>query len=343
MAVPFELEDVLGRDVDVAVGAGRLDQAELRDVARDGRLGHGEALFGEGVDELALAADRTGHDQFADRPLAKALEILRGGHLVPCLAHQAAPTPAGREAVIRVPNVPSDNARVRAFGADASAMIASAPSQPSAPSAARTLGTIPPAMTPDAMRCSGLGDGQRVEAPAVGVADAVDIGHQDELAGTQTGRDARGHVVGVDVADDAVRVAGERRHDRHLAADEDRVEQVAAQADDARDEPELRDALGDEQAAIDARQADGIDAEVAQAGDELAVDHAPEDRGGHLEGRGIGDPQAAFEARRDAQALEPLGDPLAAAMDQDHGTSSRDRGHFREHLALVGDGRARPA
>ena len=84
------------------------------------------------------------------------------------------------------------------------------------------------------MRCSASADGERVEASAVGVADAVDVGQQDELAGTEPGGDARGHVVGVDVADDAVRVAGERRDDRDLAADEDRVEQVAAQADDAR-------------------------------------------------------------------------------------------------------------
>ena len=82
-----------------------------------------------------------------------------------------------------------------------------------------------------------------------------------------------------------VLVAGERRDDRHLAADEDRVEQVAAQPDDRGDEPEVRDALGDEQAAVDAGQADGVDAEVAQAGDELAVDDAPEDRGGDLERR----------------------------------------------------------
>ena len=174
-------------------------------------------------------------------------------------------------------------------------MIASAPSQPSAPSAARTLGTMPPAMTPDLDEVLGLGDGQRVEPPAVGVADAVDIGQQDELAGTEARGDAGRHVVGVDVADDAVRVAGERRDDRHLAADEDRVEQVAAQADDAGDEPELRDALGDEQAAVDPGQPDGIDAEVAQAGHELAVDHAPQDRGGDLERGGIGDAQAALE------------------------------------------------
>ena len=144
---------------------------------------------------------------------------------------------------------------------------------------------MPPAMTPDSMRCSASRDGQRVELSAVRVAHAVDIGQQDELAGPEARRDPGRDVVGVDVADDAVRVAGERRHDRHLAADEDRVEQVAPQPDDARDEAELRDALGDEQAAIDTGQPDGIDAEVAQAGHQLAVDHSPEDRGGHLERR----------------------------------------------------------
>ena len=101
-------------------------------------------------------------------------------------------------------------------------------------------------------------------------------------------------------------VAGQRRDDRDLAADEDRVEQVAPQPDDRRDEPEVGDPLGDEQAAIDARQADGIDPEVAQAGHELRVDHAPEYRGGHLERLGVGDAQAALElatARRAARAI----------------------------------------
>ena len=74
-----------------------------------------------------------------------------------------------------------------------------------------------------------------------------------------------------------VLVAGERRDDRHLAADEDRVEEVAPEPDDVGDEAHPRDALADEQAAVDAGQADRVDAEVAQAGDELAVDDA---RGG---------------------------------------------------------------
>ena len=61
-----------------------------------------------------------------------------------------------------------------------------------------------------------------------------------------------------------VLVARERRDDRHLAADEQRVEQVAAEPDDAGHEPERRDPLGDQQPAVDAGQADRVDAEVAQ-------------------------------------------------------------------------------
>ena len=132
----------------------------------------------------------------------------------------------------------------------------------------------------------------------------------------EPGGDAGRRVVGVDVADDPRLVAGERRHDRDLAADEDRVEQVAPKPDDVGDEPHARDPLGDEQAAVDAGQPDRIDAEVAQRGDELAVDDAAQDGRGDLERLGVGHAQAALEARRDAEALEPLGDPLAAAVDE---------------------------
>ena len=139
--------------------------------------------------------------------------------------------------------------------------------------------------------------------------------------GGDPGRD----VVGVDVADDAVLVPGERRDDRHLAADEQRVEQVAAEPDDVGDEPDPRDPLGDQQAAVDPRQADRVDAEVAQPGDELAVDDAAQDGGGDLERGGIGHPQPALERRRDAEPVEPLGDPLAAAVDEHDGPLAGDR------------------
>ena len=71
-------DEPFGRDVDVAVGAGRLDQAELGDVARDGRLGDLEALRAQRIDDLALAADRARHDEVADRPLALLLEVVAG-------------------------------------------------------------------------------------------------------------------------------------------------------------------------------------------------------------------------------------------------------------------------
>ncbi len=97
--------------------------------------------------------------------------------------------------------------------------------------------------------------------------------------------------------------------------------------------------LGDEQAAVDPGQADRIDAEVAQAGDELAVDDPAEDRGGHLERGGVGHPQAALERRRDAEPVEPFGDPLAAAVDEDDRPLAGDDGDLAEDLALLGDRR----
>ena len=208
--------EVLRRDVDVAVAARDLDQAELGDVARDRRLGDRVAAPAELLGELALAADRHPGDQLADGPLA--IDPRPGGRPV---AHrrspQAAPTRGERLAVRRVPKVGSSSARARASGAEASAMIASAPSQPSAARAARILGTIPPAIVPASMSASASPAVSAVEPPAVGVADAVDVGQQDELAGAESGGDPGRDVVGVDVAHDAVLVPRERRDDRHLA------------------------------------------------------------------------------------------------------------------------------
>ena len=90
-------------------------------------------------------------------------------------------------------------------------------------------------------------------------------------------------------------------------------------------------------------EADRVDAEVAQARDELAVDDAAQDRRRDLEGLGVGHPQPALEPARDAEPLEPLGDPLAAAMDQDHGPATRDRGHVRQHVRFGPRSSSRPA
>ena len=63
-----------------------------------------------------------------------------------------------------------------------------------------------------------------------GVAHAVHVGHQHELARAEAGGDARRGVVGVHVAHDAILVPRERRHHRHLVGDEQRVEEVAPDA-----------------------------------------------------------------------------------------------------------------
>ena len=54
---------------------------------------------------------------------------------------------------------------------------------------------------------------------------------------------------------------------------------------------------------------------------------------------GIGDPQPALEAGLDAQPLEPLGHPLAAAVDEDDRPLAGDRRDLGQDLLLVGERR----
>ena len=194
----------------------------------------------------------------------------------------------------------------------------------------------------DDARCDerlGLAHGQRVEPPAVGVADAVDVGQEDGLPGAETCRDPGRRVVRIHVAHDAVLISCERCDDRHLVGHEERVEQVAAETDDVGDEAHVRDPLADQEAAVDAREADRVDADVVERRDQLAVHDAAQDRRGDLDRGLVGDPQAALEARWDAEALEPLGHPLAAAMDDDDRPPTRNGRDLLEDLALLLDRR----
>ena len=218
-------------------------------------------------------------------------------------------------------------------------MTASAPGAAIPASAARTLGTIPPEIVPAAMRASASAAVSGRDLLPVRAADPVDVGHQHELARAQPGGQPGRRVVRVDVADDALLVARERGDDRHLARDEERVEEVALDPDDVGDEAHPGDALAEEEAAVDAGQADRVDAQVAQRGHQLRVDDAAQHRRGDLEGLRVGDAEAALEARRDAEPVEPLGHPLAAAVDDDDGPPPGDRGHLGEDLLLVGEGR----
>ena len=174
---------------------------------------------------------------------------------------------------------------------------------------------------------------------AVRAAHAVDVRHEHQLAGAEAGREPRRGVVRVDVADHAILVAGEGRDDRHLAADHQLVEQVPAHAGHGGDQPHVREAVADEQPAVHAAEAHGVAARVAQRGDQLAVDDAPQDRGGDLERRRVRDAQPVHEAGLDAEALQPLGDALAAAVDEHDRSPAGDLRDLLQHLLLLGERR----
>ena len=141
-----------------------------------------------------------------------------------------------------------------------SAMIASAPSQPRAACAARTLGTMPPAITPLAISASAsaiVSESRR--RPSASRTPSTSVSMTSWRAPRPAAMPAATSSA-LTLQTIAALVAGERRDDRDLAADQDRVEQVAPEPDDMGHEAEPRHPLGDEQAAVDARQADRIDA-----------------------------------------------------------------------------------
>ena len=212
-------------------------------------------------------------------------------------------------------------------------MIASAPSQPSAPSAARTLGTMPPAMTPDSMSVSAS---PTVSAssrwPSASRTPSTSVSSTSWRAPRPAAIPAAtSSALTLQTIPSASRASGATTGTwppTRIASSRSRRRPTT---DATRPSLGMRSAISRPPSTPD--RPDGIDAEVAQAGHELAVDDAAQDRGGHLERLGVRDAEAALERARDAEALEPFGDALAAAMDQDHGTSTRDRGHFREDLA----------
>ena len=104
--------------------------------------------------------------------------------------------------------------------------------------------------------------------------------------------------------------------------------------------PIAGNALADQQPAVHARQADRVDAQVAERGDELGVDDAAQDRRGDLQRLGVGHAQAALEAGRDAEPVEPLRDALPAAVNDEHGAPPGDGRDLGQHLLLLGEGRA---
>ena len=221
----------------------------------------------ERVDDLALAADRRGSTT-SSRIARWRSRLSSWSAFIGARRRRSRGAHVGRRGPADDPRPEGRVGRGRArgaFGADESAMIASEPSQPSAPSAARTLGTMPPAMTPDSMSVSA--------SPAVSVSSrrpsasrtpSTSVSRTSWRAPSPAAIPAAASsALTLQTIPSASRASGATTGTwppTRIASSRSRRRPTTL-----RDEPEVGDPLGDEQAAVDAGQADGVDAEVAQA------------------------------------------------------------------------------
>ena len=330
---------VLRHDVDVAVGARRLVQPELGDVARDGRLGDLEALLGQGVDDLALAADRRGRRSAGGSPAGGAVSSWppftgRGGRSRGARAGPPGPTRADPRAECRVGEgpfegtgrgrvgddrlgaVPAERAERgpdlghHPAGDDPGSMSVSASPAVSAsrrrPSASRTPST---SVSSTSWRAPSPA---AIPAAASSALTLQTIPSSSRASGATTGTWP-------------TRIASSRSRRSPTTRATSPRSGIRSATSRPPSTPESPTASTPRS---------------RRPGHELAVDDAAQDGRGHLERLGVGDPQAALEPARHAEPLQPFGDPLAAAVDEHDRTAPGDGRDLVEHLALVGDGRA---
>jgi hypothetical protein len=173
------------------------------------------------------------------------------------------------------------------------------------------------------------------DAPAELIEHAFDVGQQHELARARPGRQARGGLVGVHVADLAMLVDGQRGDDGQQSGKQQRVQDPVAHTDHARDATESGHALTHEH--FHAGDPDRLRAMRAHRRDELRVDQAAEHRDGDLDGGLVRDAEAVLEPALDAQPVQPLGQLATAAVDHRHRPAARQIRYVTEDLALLGD------
>src|SRR4029079_2499199 len=118
--------------------------------------------------------------------------------------------------------------------------------------------------------------------PGARLAGPVRVAQQHERRPERPGQSRR-DLVGVDVADHAILVEGERGDDWDLPAIAEAPEPLRARTGDGRHAAELGNPLGDEQPAIDPGQADRADSQLDERGNQLLVDKAADNRARALE------------------------------------------------------------
>ena len=217
---------------------------------------------------------------------------------------------------------PSCSARCNARCARPSAMTERSACEP-APMARRaepTLGTMPPAMMPSSMSCAASeGVSSTMRSPSA-PRDPVGVGHEHQFA-AECGADSGRGVVGVDVADAPVRVQAHGRQHGQVAGLEQRVQQRG-----------VRHRLAD-----DAVQALPRGGRGSCRGRCRALPTASPPRSSSasvssalmtplMTARKTSSVASSVTRRPcvplalDAQALEPFGEALAAAVDDHHGS-----------------------
>ena len=112
---------------------------------------------------------------------------------------------------------------------------------------------------------------------------AIRVGEQYKAGAKATGQSGRGFI-GVDVDNLAVLIERERRDDGQLAGRQQRIQHRGPCSRDAPDPTKLWDTFGDQQAAIDAGQADRRSADAQKVGDQVPVHEAAENGQRDLQG-----------------------------------------------------------
>ena len=165
----------------------------------------------------------------------------------------------------------------------------------------------------------------QVVGVAVVAVEALDVGEDQQLLGSQRDREGRGGGVRVDVVDLAVDVGRDRADDRHPAGLDEVEDRLGPHLGDLADEAQVdlgavddrAGGDGAEEAGVLPRQADGQCAVLVDEADELALHLADEHHPDDVHRLGRGHPQPAAELRLDAELVEHPGDLRAAAVHDD--------------------------
>src|ERR1017187_2364935 len=167
---------------------------------------------------------------------------------------------------------------------------------------------------------------------------AFDIGEEDELAGAEGGGAGDGHLIGVDVVDLALAVAGHAGHYGHVAVGGQQVQQRGVGFSDAAHSAQgWVHLLGLHEEAIDAGDSNGKSARAVDGGHQFVIDAAGEDFEHGVDGFGRGDAETADEGAPDTAFGEVAGHLLAAAVDHGDFVSGGAGGGDFEGQAITRD------